>query len=151
MAFDWSNWQLCQLSRQASAVVPFTVIAVKSCNPQSTATLHSIGLVSSTGWQTGVTPIKKESDAALLPKIEPMHEVIVPLFIHHKLIFQMRMCNHPVAIDAWFLVGPFIYFHTSCVEAAKALATLRECAGLSEPSLVAYVISTIISWAGSIV
>ena len=32
---------------------------------------------------------------------------------------------------------------------AKALAGLRGCAGLPEPSLVAYAISTIISWAGS--
>ena len=32
---------------------------------------------------------------------------------------------------------------------AKALVRLRGCAGSPEPSLVAYVISTIISWAGS--
>ena len=32
---------------------------------------------------------------------------------------------------------------------SEALARLRGCAGLPEPSLVAYVISTIISWAGS--
>ena len=48
-----------------------------------------------------------------------------------------------------FLVGPFVYFHTLCVQTAKALARLRGCAGSLEPSLVAYVISTIISWAGS--
>ena len=47
------------------------------------------------------------------------------------------------------LVGPFVYFHTSCVRTAKALASLRGCAGSPEPSLVAYPISTIISWAGS--
>ena len=50
-----------------------------------------------------------------------------------------------------FLVGPFVYFHTSCVRTAKALARLRGCAGSPEPSLVAYVISTIISRAGSFV
>ena len=33
----------------------------------------------------------------------------------------------------------------------KALARLRGCAGSPEPSLVAYVISTKISWAGSII
>ena len=49
----------------------------------------------------------------------------------------------------WFLVGPFLYFHTSCARTAKALARLCGCAGSPEPSLVAYVISTIISWAGS--
>ena len=54
-------------------------------------------------------------------------------------------------LDVWFLVGPFVHFHTSCVWTAKALSRLRECAGSPEPSLVAYVISTIISWAGSYV
>ena len=39
----------------------------------------------------------------------------------------------------------FVYFHSSCVRTAKALAS----AGSPEPSLVAYVISTIISSAGS--
>ena len=52
--------------------------------------------------------------------------------------------------DVWFLVGPFIFFHTSCVRTAKALMRLPECADSSEPSLVGYVISTIISWAGSL-
>ena len=37
----------------------------------------------------------------------------------------------------------------SCVRTAKALVRLRGCAGSPEPSLVAYVISTIISCAGS--
>ena len=48
-----------------------------------------------------------------------------------------------------FLVGPFVYFHISRVGTEKALVRLRWCAGSPEPSLVAYVISTIISWAGS--
>ena len=43
----------------------------------------------------------------------------------------------------------YMYFHTSWLQTAKALARLHGCAGLPEPSLVAYVISTIISWAGS--
>ena len=46
--------------------------------------------------------------------------------------------------------GPFVYFHSSWLRTAKALTRLRECAGSPEPSLNAYVISTIISWAGSI-
>ena len=53
-------------------------------------------------------------------------------------------------VDVWFLVGLFIYFHPSCVRTAKALAELRWCAGLPQPSLVAYVISTISSWTSSI-
>ena len=52
-------------------------------------------------------------------------------------------------VDVWFLVRPFVYFHISCMRTAKALAKLRRCAGLPEPSLVAYARSTIISWAGS--
>ena len=67
-----------------------------------------------------------------------------------KCILQMRMRSHPVGLDVWFLVGPMVYFHTSCVWTAKALARLRGCAGSPEPSLVAFVISTIISWAGSL-
>ena len=71
------------------------------------------------------------------------------LFVFRKLILQSCMRSHPVRLDVWFLVGPFVYFHTSCVWTAKALVRLAGCTGLPEPSLVAYVISTIISWAGS--
>ena len=41
-----------------------------------------------------------------------------------------------------------VYFHFSCLRTAKALVRLHGCTG-SPDSLVAYVISTIISWAGS--
>ena len=81
-------------------------------------------------------------------QFELAHEIMA-LFVLRKLILQTRMRSHPVGLDVWFLVGPFVYFHTSCVRTAKALARLRGCAGSHEPSLVAYVISTIISWAGS--
>ena len=81
---------------------------------------------------------------------EPANE-IMGLFILHKLILQTRMRSHPVGLDVWFFVKPFVYFHTSCVWTVKALARLRECTGLPEPSLVAYVISTTISYAGSII
>ena len=43
-----------------------------------------------------------------------------------------------------------VYFHSSCVRTAKVLSRLCRCAGSSEFSLVAFMISTIISWAGSI-
>ena len=79
---------------------------------------------------------------------EPAHEIMV-LFVLRKLILQTRMRSHPTGLDVPFLVGPFVHFHTSCVRTAKALVRLRGCAGSPEPSLVAYVISTIISWAGS--
>ena len=69
--------------------------------------------------------------------------------ILRKLILQMRMRSHPVGLEVWFLVGPFFYLHAACVWTAKTLTRLRGCAGSSEPLLVAYVTSTIISWAGS--
>ena len=46
--------------------------------------------------------------------------------------------------DFWFLVGPFVNFHTSCMR--TFLARLRGCEGSPDPSPVAIVISTIISW-----
>ena len=76
-----------------------------------------------------------------LSSFEPSHEIMV-LFVLRKIILQTRMRSHPVGLDV-------VYFHTSCVRTGKALARLRGCAGSPEPSLVAYVISTIISWTGS--
>ena len=71
------------------------------------------------------------------------------LFVLCELILQTRMHSHPVGLYVWFLVGPFVYFHTSCVQTAKALAKLCKCTDSPDPSLVAYVVSIIISWAGS--
>ena len=84
----------------------------------------------------------------LQTKFEASHE-IVALFVLRKLILQTHMRSHPVGLYVWCMVGPFVCFHTSCVRTAKALARLCECAGSPEASLVAYVISTITSWAGS--
>ena len=78
---------------------------------------------------------------------EPCHEIMV-LFVLRKLILQTRMRSHPVQLDVWCLFRPFVYFHTSCTNSEGSGETL-ECAGSPELSLVAYVISTIISWAGS--
>ena len=79
------------------------------------------------------------------------HLEIMAFSVLHKLILQTRMRSHPMGLDVWFLVGPFVYFHTSCVWTAKSLARLCgcECTGSPEPSLVAYVVGTIISWAQS--
>ena len=79
---------------------------------------------------------------------ESSHEITV-LFILCKLILQTHIRSHPVGLNVWLLVEPFVYFHTTCVRTAKALARLRGYAGSPEPLLVAYVVSTIISWAGS--
>ena len=81
--------------------------------------------------------------------IEPSHENMA-LFVLRKLIIQTHMRTHPVGLDVSFLVGPFVYSHTLCVRTAKALVRLCGCVCSPEPSLVIYVISTIISWAGSI-
>ena len=100
--------------------------------------------------QTAANPWHKEDDKkeTQIKTYEPSHEIMV-LFVLRKLILQTRLRSHPVGLDVGILVGPFVYFHTSCVRTAKALARLRGWAGSPEPSLVAYVISTIISWAGS--
>ena len=45
-----------------------------------------------------------------------------------RYLIQTRMRSHPVVLGVWFLVGFFVYFHAL---------------------LIAFVISTIISWAGS--
>ena len=76
-------------------------------------------------------------------------QMIMALFVLHKLILQTSMRSHPVGLDVWFFVGSFVYFHTSCVWTAKALARLRRCTGSPEPSLVAYVIDkyrNLMSW-----
>ena len=79
---------------------------------------------------------------------EPAHEILA-FFALRKFILQTHMRSHPVAQYVWCFVRPFVYFHTLYVRTAMALARLRRCTGSPEPSLVAYVISTIISWAGS--
>ena len=52
------------------------------------------------------------------------HEMMV-LFVLRKLILQTSMGSHPVGLDAWFLVGPFVCCHTSCVRTMDAQARLR--------------------------
>ena len=59
---------------------------------------------------------------------KPAHEIMV-LSVLRKYILQTRMHSHPVGLNVWFSVGPFVYSHTSCVRTANALARLRGCAG----------------------
>ena len=54
--------------------------------------------------------------------IQPPRGSMAAFFLYN-LILQTR--SHPVGLDVWFLVGPFVYFHTSCVRTAKALARRR--------------------------
>ena len=51
-------------------------------------------------------------------------------------VLQTRMRSHPARLDVWFLVGPFVFFHTSCVRTVKAPARPCRCAGSPELSLV---------------
>ena len=92
--------------------------------------------------------VQEQEDSHFYSIFEPAHEIMV-LFALRKLVFQTCMRSHPVVLDVWFLVEPFIHFRALCVWTAKALARLSGRSGSPEPLLVANVISTIISWAGS--
>ena len=102
-------------------------------------------------WTEELSVVKSGSSkllAALTSRSEPSHEIMA-LFVLRKLMLQTCMHSHQVGLISDFWSDPFVCFHNSCVRKAKALARLRGYAGLPEPSLVAYVVSTIISWAGS--
>ena len=99
--------------------------------------LISVGKLWNKSWRAWD---KREATA-----FEPCHKIMV-LFVIRKFILQTRMRSHQVGVFVWLLVGPFVYFHTSCVQTAKA-----GCIVSPEPSLVAYVVSTITSWAGSFI
>ena len=58
---------------------------------------------------------------------EPSHEIMA-FFVLLKLILQTCVCSHPVGLDVWFLAGPFVYLHTSCVRTAKGLVRLHRAA-----------------------
>ena len=63
--------------------------------------------------------------------VSPSHEIMAP-FVLSKLILQTRMRSHPVGLDVWFLVGPFVYFLTSSVRttiwtASSEFGTYRLC------------------------
>ena len=58
---------------------------------------------------------------------EPTHEIMA-LIALRKLNLQTRMRSNPLGLHIWFLVWPFVYFHTLCVRTAKAQARLRICA-----------------------
>ena len=79
---------------------------------------------------------------------ETAHEIMAFIALR-KLNLQTRMRSNLLALHVWYLVRSFVYFHTLCVWKAKALVRPRGCAVSLEPSLFAYGISTIISWAGS--
>ena len=90
---------------------------------------------------------KRITGMAILPKkvsFEPTHKIMV-LFVCHKLILQMSMHSQ------WGYMSEFWSdsSSTSILHVCEQRRLWRECAGSPEPWLVAYVISTIISWTGS--
>ena len=50
---------------------------------------------------------------------EPTHEIMA-VIAFRKLNLQTRMHSNPLGLHVWFLVRPFIYFHTLCVRTAIA-------------------------------
>ena len=93
--------------------------------------------------QSNIAAIVTKKKSRKTPN-EPPHEIMA-LIVFRKLNLQTRMRSHPLELHVWFLVRPFVYFHTLCLRTAKALARRRGCAVSPEPSLFAYAVSTIIS------
>ena len=58
---------------------------------------------------------------------EPAHEIMA-LFVFHKLILQTRMYSHPMGLDVWFMVSPFVYVHTSILHVCEQRRLWRDCA-----------------------
>ena len=65
-------------------------------------------------------------------------------------ILQICMSSLSKESGMWLFVWSFLQLPLLCEQTAKALARLRRCAGSTQPSLFAYVISTIFSCVGSI-
>ena len=63
----------------------------------------------------------KEGKISVQTLFEPTHEIMA-LIALRKLSLQTRMRSNPLGLHVWFLVGPFVYFHTLCVQTAKSLA-----------------------------
>ena len=106
---------------------------------------HILTFISNRLLQMTMSKVKhyKWSRHSKILKNEPAHEIMA-LFVPSKLILQTRMRSHPVGLDVWLLVWPFVYFHSSCVQTAKALARLRGYAG--SPELVCDKYHNLVSW-----
>ena len=91
-------------------------------------------------FQLSIKKIIKTLNGVVLISFEPTHEILA-LFVLCKFILQIRMRSHPAGLDVWFLVWP----STSIVHVCKQRRLWPE------PSLVAYAISTILSWAGAFI
>ena len=67
----------------------------------------------------------------------------------HDIRLEVGLKYHMYA-DLQLFVGSFLCFHILCVQTAKTLVRLPGCAGSLEPSLCAYVISTLFLMEGLI-
>ena len=54
----------------------------------------------------------------------------------HGTLVLIAYTQHPAWVEVWILVWVFIYFHTLCIRAAKALASLCICTDSPESSLL---------------
>ena len=72
-------------------------------------------------WSPGSPHVVPFTYVSISFLFEPSHEIVV-LFVLHKLILQNRMRSYSVRLDVWFLVRPFVYFHTSYVWTARLWA-----------------------------
>ena len=80
--------------------------------------------------------------------IKPSHEK-TDLSVVQFEILRTRMRSLWNRSEVWLFAWSFLFIPILCGRTAKALARLRACTGSPEPSLVAYVISTFLTWAGS--
>ena len=89
---------------------------------QKTIFYNSIGLDSGGSADFRVKPVAliKEHPSYYLSEATSYVTWDYSFFVRRKLILQMCMRSHPVELDVWYLVGPFVYFHISCVGTAKA-------------------------------
>ena len=71
------------------------------------------------------------------------------LMVFWFVVPQMRMRSPLFGVQTCIFASSFHKVSTTCLRTAKAQARLHLCAGSPEPLLVAYVISTFFSCAGS--
>ena len=102
--------------------------------------------------------VEAVSELILIQSIQVNFQVKNVILLHEKrnfcviqfVILQMRMHSLTVELNLRLFVWSFLKIHILCEKTAKALARLCRCAGLPEPLLFAYVISTFFTCAGSV-
>ena len=140
-------------------------------NNQACSLLHNIHVVSGSFITNDYFPklirkiLSTNNFSELIHQVSVEKSLSLHLLISNgkKMSQVMRLCYFSSPVNSFFKrvcaaiqwARCLIFVRTLrllpflCVRTAKALVRLCGCAGSPEPSLVAYVISTIISWAGS--